>query len=80
MIFAKQNSFVFSAELNNSGCDDLQGTVNSINGDTLSTNLIDDYGEFDGVCNINIDDITILVCDSDNEIALKLLENYYKQL
>lgn len=70
---ALEKGLIISLGLFNSGLDDIQGYVMEICDDFLKIELIDDYGENDGIATLNICDITHVVCDSENEIALNLL-------
>ncbi len=70
---AKNNNLAISAELYNSGTYDVQGLIENLNESTITVKLIDDYGCENGMSMFNINNITSLICDSDIEISLKLL-------
>lgn len=71
--YARKSQFVVSIELQNSGCDDVQGFVADIQDAFLTIKQLDEYGNNDGISIISFEDITCVVCDSDNEMAIKLL-------
>lgn len=73
LMFSFEHHFIISIELMNSGYDDLQGYVNDVQGEMVMIQQIGDNGEFDGDTILSIDDITCVTCDSEKEIALKLL-------
>ena len=75
LLYAKEKSLFISAELLNSTYDDIKGQVLDMDGDTLKIHLFDEYGHDDGTCVAQLEDITVLVCDSDEEAAQKLLVN-----
>ena len=77
LLFAKAKSLFISAELLNSSYDDIRGQVLGVTADVLTVHLFDEYGDDDGSCIVDLKDITVLVCDSDEEAALKrLVENH----
>lgn len=75
LTFSKQNNLIVSLELHSSGIYNIQGIVLEINDDNVLIEQITDYGENDGVTRIDIECISKIVCDSDNEQALKKLLN-----
>jgi hypothetical protein len=74
---AQKNRLVVSVEIHYSECDDVQGFVADIQDGFLRIEQLDEYGNPDGVSTISFEDITCIVCDSDNEMSIKLLaENH----
>ena len=73
LIYAKKHTLLISAELLDSDDDDVQGLVLGIKDDILTIRQVDRFGDEDGTCIVDIRDITVLVCDSDVEAALRLL-------
>lgn len=73
--FAKKNDFVVSVELVNSGLDDVQGLIQSIDGNSIIITRINEFGHTDGSACINLADITYISCDRDEEQAIRLLMN-----
>lgn len=71
--FIKENNFVCSIEICNSGYNDIIGFIDSFNDVTCSVNTITEYGEDDGKSMIQIRDITLIGCDSDEEQTIKYL-------
>lgn len=70
---AKRNRLVIAAQLYGSGYDDAKGMVSDIGSDVVTIQLLDKYGRSNGTCILDIDTITRLVCDSEQEIAIRLL-------
>ena len=64
---------VVTIELNDSGYDDLQGFISSIQEDIVIIKQLDDDGNADGESIVYRDDITCVFCDSDKEMSIKLL-------
>jgi len=73
MYFANENRLVVTIELFNSGSYDLQGHVGVIQDNVVTIEKLDENGASDGSSVVSLADITIISCDSDNEMALKLL-------
>ncbi len=71
--FSCDKQFVITIELDNSGYDDLQGMVSVVQDDTILVKQLDDDGRPDGQTIVSIDRITRVKCDSDKEMAMKLL-------
>ena len=71
--FALENHLVVSIELNNSGYDDIQGIVNAIDNNLVELTVLESTGAIDGYTTTYFNNITLLTCDSDKEIALKYL-------
>lgn len=71
--FSRDKQLVVTIELDNSGYDDLQGIVSEIQGDMVVVMQIDDDGNPDGKTVVCFDRITRAICDSDKEMAIKLL-------
>ena len=71
--FSCEYHLVVSIELMNSGYDDIQGFVSSVQGPMVVIEQVNDDGEFDGDTVVSIDDITCITCDSEKESAVKLL-------
>jgi hypothetical protein len=70
---ALNNRLVVSVELLDSSFNNIDGLVKSIEGESITFEEYDQYGGFDGVSIICLNDITHLVCDSEDESCLKLL-------
>jgi hypothetical protein len=70
---ALNNRLVVSVELLDSSFSNIIGLVKRIEGESITFEEYDEYGEFDGVSIICLKDITHLVCDSEDESCLKLL-------
>lgn len=76
LLYAKANTLYISAELLHSTYDDIKGQVLDVDADALTVHLFNEYGDDDGSCTVSLKDITVLVCDSDEEAAIKrLVEN-----
>ena len=73
MSYAQENTLLISAELLDSGYDDVQGLVLGIEDDTLTVKEFDEFGDEDSTCIVDIKNITLMECDSDDEAALRLL-------
>lgn len=73
--FANEKHLAVSIELFHSESDDLQGFVADIQGDMVTIEQLDDDGKKDGNSVISLEDITDVVCDSDLQMALKLLSS-----
>lgn len=73
LYYAKENKFVVSIQLVNSGFSDAQGFIKEIVGNSITISSITDFGEADGLAYFNLEDITHIICDSENEQALKIL-------
>lgn len=71
--YAYDSHLVVSIELNHSEYDDLQGFISGIQGDMITIEQRDDYGNADGESIVFWDNITCVTCDSDKEMAIKLL-------
>jgi len=71
--YAQSNELIISATLNYSGVDDLTGYVNEISTNMIIIESVSESGGKDGICTVNIDDITSLVCDTEDKIMLRLL-------
>ena len=71
--YAQENRLIISAGLHDSGNDDLQGYVTTVEDGLVTIEQLSDDGSPDGESVVSFEDITYIVCDSDNEIALKLL-------
>lgn len=70
---ALNNRLVVSVELLDSSFSNIDGLVKRIEGESVTFEEYDQYGEFDGVSIICLNDITHLVCDSEDESCLKQL-------
>lgn len=65
---------VITVQLFDSGFSDIQGIVLE-NGNTILIDQYDEYGQKNGNTAINLNDISELRCDTDEEATLKLLIN-----
>lgn len=75
LCFSKTENLVVSVQLNYSGLTDIQGYVDDIDDHDVSFFCIDNYGLNDGKAICSINDITILSCDGEDEMSLKLLSS-----
>jgi hypothetical protein len=75
LTYAYETKKVVTIELIDSGNNDATGFVEQINDKCCTISMIDDYGEDDGVSIFNIDDISHLSCDGDDEFVLKQLHD-----
>lgn len=73
MNFAKQNNYVTTIEVCDSGIDDSIGHVKSVDEDFLQINALDLYGQPDGINRIKCEYITRASCNSEEERLIKLL-------
>lgn len=73
IIFSKENNKIISVELLESGVNNAVGYVESFSNEFVSIKQVNEYGDYDGLCLIKLDDITHLVCDSEEENSLDLL-------
>ncbi|MNL56261.1 hypothetical protein D3C87_1797400 [compost metagenome] len=71
--FIKNNNYILTIQLFESGENDIQGFVSKIGEKDLLIKKIDEYGKEDGIAIVIIDNITSIVCDSEEEIVLKML-------
>lgn len=71
--FSLDNHLVINIQLHYSELEDIQGYVDEFFEDSLIVRQLDDEGNDDGETVISISDITLLTCDSDREMALRLL-------
>ncbi|MDF1494829.1 hypothetical protein [Caproiciproducens sp. CPB-2] len=75
LTYAHETKKVVTVELINSGNNDATGFVQQINDKYCIILMLDEYGENDGVSMFNIEDISHLSCDGDDEIVLKQLHD-----
>lgn len=73
LTYAHESKKVVTIGMFDSDYNDAQGFVEKISGDFCTLSLLDEYGENDGVAVLNIDNISYLSCDGDDEITLKVL-------
>lgn len=66
---------IISIELNYSGVTDAQGFVREIKQNACAIDMLDEYGNNDGISIIKLDEISHLTCDGDTEICLKILSS-----
>lgn len=66
--FAKENEFIITIELLESGLNDVQGYVKN-----FTRWKINDLGQKDGLSEIDLDAITSIVCNSEDENTLEIL-------
>lgn len=71
--FSCDRRLVITVELDHSGYDDLQGMISAVRDDAVLVNQLDDDGCPDGETVVPLDRITRVTCDSDREMAIKLL-------
>lgn len=71
--YAYENGVFVSIEINNSGYKDVHGKVQTLQNETVVIRQIDESGNPDGETAINLQDISLVTCDSDEEIAMRLL-------
>lgn len=71
--FIKENNYVCSIEICNSGYNDIIGFIDFFDDMTCSVKAITEYGEEDGRSMIQICDITLIGSDSDEEQTIKYL-------
>ena len=64
---------IVSVELNNSGIDDVVGTVEEINDGICKILTVDEYGEKDGVAYFIINEVSQLCFESSDEQRLSEL-------
>jgi len=76
--FAYSNNRFISIELYNSNQYDLAGVIKSISNNTIELCLVNDYGMPDGNSVVKMEDISLLVCDSQDELALEILYSSYQ--
>lgn len=72
---AKENNFVISIELFESGYDNVVGMIGQLSQDYCEILRLTEYGELDGVSKIKLCDISQIACDTEDEIKIKIL--YY---
>ena len=75
LTYAYETKKVVTIELVDSGNNDAIGFVQQINDKYCTISMLDDYGENDGVSVFNIEDISHLSCDGDDEFVLKQLHD-----
>lgn len=73
--FIKKEKFIVTIELFNSHEKDNCGFIESLENDILTLRNIDSYGQNDGISYININAITDIVCDSEEERIINKLIN-----
>jgi hypothetical protein len=73
LTYAFESEKVVTIEMFDSGNNDAQGFVERINDNHCTISLLDEYGERDGSAILNIENISHLSCDGDDEITLKEL-------
>lgn len=73
--YAKKQNKVISITLFDNEDVDLSGYVEKFNDELIWINALDSYGEEDGKCIVRVDDITFLSCDTEDEIALRILSS-----
>ncbi|MGI6745871.1 MAG: hypothetical protein ACOX45_07000 [Acutalibacteraceae bacterium] len=71
--FAYENSLVVAIELHDSKIDDLIGFVSDIQDSMVTIEQLDSDGRNDGESVVSLEDITCVTCDSEREMAIKLL-------
>ncbi|MFA6808845.1 MAG: hypothetical protein WCR27_07615 [Eubacteriales bacterium] len=70
---AKMKNYIITIELLNSGFNDVQGYVGSIENDSCNIKQITEYGDLDGIDLIKISDITEISCNSDDDRIIEIL-------
>lgn len=70
---AKENNYIVSLILYDSGLKDIQGFVLNIDELNANISLITQYGANDGISNVDTGCITRIECDTDEEQLLKIL-------
>lgn len=70
---AKQNNLIITIELFESGLDDAQGFVESVDNGFLTMRIVDENGRKDGESIFEISSISYISCDSENEAMIKKL-------
>ena len=75
LYFAKSYNLIVSVQLHYSNAIDIQGYVGDIEENEASFLCVDDYGLNDGKAICDINDITILACDGEDEMSLKILSS-----
>jgi len=78
LLFAKENQFICSIELNHTGYYDCIGTIINLDDSYCTLNSITADGESNGVCYIPICNITKISCNSEDEQTISILYNYYR--
>lgn len=73
LTYAFESEKVVTIEMFDSGNNDAQGFVEKINDNHCTISLLDEYGERDGSAILNIENISHLSCDGDDEITLNVL-------
>jgi hypothetical protein len=58
---AKSTNTVIGLQINNSHTRDVLGYITEINCNTCEIKQIDNYGEYDGLCTVDIDNITSII-------------------
>lgn len=71
--FAKDNEYVLTVQLCESGFTDAVGFVERLSENEVDLRLVDELGHLNGKSVFAISDITSITCDSQDERALKLL-------
>lgn len=71
--YSRNNCGIVSVELNNSGIDDVVGTVEEINDGICKILTVDEYGEKDGVAYFIINEVSQLCFESSDEQRLSEL-------
>lgn len=71
--FAKEKKLVITLELCNSEAMDVQGYVKELKEREVYINCIDSYGESDGDSVIDLESVSLIVCDSEDESILKTM-------
>ena len=67
ILYAKQNSKVLSIELEKSGIDNIIGIVEKVEDDVVTIEVLDEYGQHDGIAHVKISSISQISCDGENE-------------
>jgi len=78
LLFAKENLYVLSIQLLNSGYDDVIGTVKNVEDGFLHINVLDEYGICSGETTLELQTITRIACDTEDEHPIYQLMNFEK--
>lgn len=73
LTYALQNQLVVAIELLNSGCDDCTGFISSLDDEQCTIWKLNQYGKQNGTAIIEMNDITKINVDSEDEQDLKIL-------
>ncbi len=71
--FAMQRKLVVTIQLVNSGYDDLRGLIQSMDEEKIAFRELNEFGEEAGIAYFNIQDVTFIACDTEDEHKIRLL-------